>query len=261
MDLPPRELRLEGPRSAGCAPPPFSGESRSPSRAPPWFCRRAPWPDDTRAKERTKIVYHPTRVNPPSNAPGVFENPPSSMSMEDTGSFLPGDFEKQYEELFAEALEEGEISAEERHRLDLAARALGLDGERVRRLEHALLHAYESHAAITLVDRADPSSLADHVAMTGRPQSGFFDGDDDRPTPVSHLTPIPDENALLHERFASMGRAGNRDAQFCTAAVLVQRKLATPAETALFEGNRGAHPGAPRPFALHRIVGAALPPR
>jgi hypothetical protein len=211
-------------------------EERTRARAP-----EAPFP-----AEETPGRLPWVRVTSRSNAPpGVFENPPSSVEMADTGSFLPGDFEKQYEQLFAEALEEGEISAEERHRLDLAAAALGLDGARVRRLESALLHAYESHAAITVVDRADPSSLADHVAKTGRPQSGFFDGDDDRPTPVTHLTPIPDENAVLHDRFASAARRGDRDAQFCTAAVLERRHAATTEETLFFEAHRTLAP--PRP--------------
>jgi hypothetical protein len=166
--------------------------------------------------------------------------------MEDTGSFLPGDFEKQYEELFAEALEEGEISPEERHRLDLAAAALGLDPERARRLENALLHAYESHAAITLAERADPSSLADQAPPTGRPQSGFFHGDDDRPTPVTRHAPIPDENAVLHDRFAAARQAGNLDVQFCTAAVLVRRNLATAEEMRVYAANRSMLPSSPR---------------
>jgi hypothetical protein len=165
--------------------------------------------------------------------------------MEDTGSFLPGDFEKQYEELFAEALEEGEISPEERHRLDLAAAALGLDPERARRLENALLHAYESHAAITLAEPVNPSALADNEPQTERPKSGFFEGEDDRPTPVTRLSPIPDENALLHERFAEAQRTGNVDIQYCTAAVLVRRNLATKDEARAYEANRSLIP--PRP--------------
>jgi hypothetical protein len=186
-----------------------------------------------------------TALPSPSNAPRPFDSPPSSIGAEDTGSFLPGDFEKQYEELFAEALEEGEISAEERHRLDLAAAALGLDPERARRLENALLHAYESHAAITLAERADPSSLADNAPATARPQSGFFEGDDDRPTPVTRHTPILDENALLHERFAHARDAGDLDAQFCAAGVLVRRKLATHDEARLYEAHRSLAPPKP----------------
>jgi hypothetical protein len=180
-----------------------------------------------------------------SNAPRPFDSPPSSPGMEDTGSFQAGDFEKQYEELFAEALEEGEISAEERHRLDLAAAALGLDPERARRLEAALLHAYESHAAITLAERADPSSLADQAPKTSRPQSGFFEGADDRPTPVARHSPILDENAELHERFGKARQANDLDVQFCTAGVLVRRKLATRDQTRVYENYRSVIPPKP----------------
>ncbi len=175
----------------------------------------------------------------------MFDDPPPSTGLGDTGSFLVGDFEKQYEELFFEAMEEGEISPEERHRLDLAAAALGLDPERARRLENALLHAYESHAAITLAEPADPSVLADQAPATERPQSGFFEGDDDRPTPVTLLTPIPDENAVLHERFLEGQRDGDLDVQFCTAAVLVRRNLATKDEARVFEANRSLIPPKP----------------
>ncbi len=164
--------------------------------------------------------------------------------MEDTGSFLPGDFERQYEDLFAEALAEGEITQQERHRLDLAARALGLDAGRVGRLEQALLNAYEAHAAITLVDRADPSSLADAEPHTRRPDSGL-EIDDDRPTPISFLAPLPDENAMLHDRFALCGEAKDLDGQFCTAAVLVRRKKATRAETSVYEAHRAQIPSRP----------------
>jgi len=179
------------------------------------------------------------------NAPGVFESPPASSQMEDTGSFLPGDFERQYEDLFAEALAEGEISAQERHRLDLAARALGLDADRVRRVENALLNAYEAHAAITLVDRADPGSLADAEPPALRSDSIAPEFDDDRPTPIAFQAAIPDEDALLHERFATCGRANDLDGQFCTAAVLVRHKKATRAEMRLFEAHRAEIPARP----------------
>jgi hypothetical protein len=180
----------------------------------------------------------------PSSAPSVFENPPPSLDMTDTGSFLPGDFEKQYEELFAEALEEGEISPEERHRLDLAAAALGLEAERVRRLEAALLNAYEHRAAITLVDRADPSALADNAPRTARPAS-HLDVDDDRPTPITFNSPLPDENATLHERFAEARRTRNHEIELRTSAVLVRRGQANREETRIYEKLRTRAP--PRP--------------
>ena len=149
-----------------------------------------------------------------SNPPDEFESfeklPAAGLA--DTGSFLAGTFEQQYEALFAEALEEGEISPEERHRLDLAAAALGLDADRVRRLENALLAAYEGHAAITLVDRADPSGLADRPHEPVRAPS-LYDVDEDRPTPIAFHTPIKDENALLHERFLAGGIATRASAR------------------------------------------------
>ncbi|HEY5241919.1 MAG TPA: hypothetical protein VIJ22_10655, partial [Polyangiaceae bacterium] len=81
-----------------------------------------------------------------------FEIAPSMADGEDTGSVRLGPFERLYESLFAEALEGGEISVEERERLNLAANALGLDASRVAGLEAALLDAWESDAAETLVD-------------------------------------------------------------------------------------------------------------
>jgi hypothetical protein len=44
-----------------------------------------------------------------------------------------GKFETHYEELFAEAIEDGVITTEERARLDRAAETLGLDRDRIRK--------------------------------------------------------------------------------------------------------------------------------
>jgi hypothetical protein len=59
-----------------------------------------------------------------------------------TGNVRLGKFEAQYEELFAEALEDGVITEEERVRLDRAASSLGLDRQRVAALEEALAAAW-----------------------------------------------------------------------------------------------------------------------
>ncbi len=179
-----------------------------------------------------------------SAPPSVFGDLPSVRrgSGRDTGSFLPGDFEKQYEELFAEALEEGEISPEERQRLNLAAAALGLDGERARRLESTrsstpTRRTRRSRWSIAPIRARSPITRRLRRSLA----SGFFYVDDDRPTPVTNLAPIPDENAALHERFAACrSAAGELDVQFCTAAVLVRRKLATRDEARVFEAHRAA---------------------
>ncbi|MEO7110828.1 MAG: hypothetical protein ABI183_10350, partial [Polyangiaceae bacterium] len=113
----------------------------------------------------------PTPVDPhsllqtPDTQPFAFA--PSFHPVGDTGTFHPGDFEAEYESLYAEALSEGDISEQERARLDLAASALGLPPERLARLEKALRRAYDKHASITLTDEdesaPDPGTLADRA--------------------------------------------------------------------------------------------------
>jgi hypothetical protein len=60
------------------------------------------------------------------------------------GTVRLGRFEAHYEELYAEAIEDGFITAEERARLERAAESFGLDRERIARLEQALGAAYEA---------------------------------------------------------------------------------------------------------------------
>ena len=66
------------------------------------------------------------------------------------GGLRLGKFEAQYEELFAEVIEDGIITLEERARLDRAADLLGLDKGRLQRLEQALQRAYESHHRVKI---------------------------------------------------------------------------------------------------------------
>lgn len=104
----------------------------------------------------------PSSRRPPGEPAYEFPDVPAVAYDDLEGGMLRlGSFEAQYEELFAEMLESGAITAEERRRLDLAAAALGLDAERVARLEAALLDAYETRADITLVDAEGPSTLAE----------------------------------------------------------------------------------------------------
>jgi hypothetical protein len=75
-----------------------------------------------------------------------------------------GKFEAHYEEIFAEVIEDGVITAEERARLTKAADALGLDRSRLRSLEEALQAAYEArhHVRVREVaedDDAPPPSI------------------------------------------------------------------------------------------------------
>jgi hypothetical protein len=191
-----------------------------------------------------------------------FEIAPSMADGEDTGSVRLGPFERLYESLFAEALEGGEISAEERERLNLAANALGLDASRVAGLEAALLDAWESDAAETLVDPrspvlADPGTLADRWPSSRAPALPSFEDEDDPPT----LARPKDEKAArggkrgelppelpfreLHARYETAAREASIDDQWRVSEVLVQRGAATREQRVFWEKHR--RPGPIRP--------------
>ncbi|HEU4405094.1 MAG TPA: hypothetical protein VFS43_07365 [Polyangiaceae bacterium] len=84
-----------------------------------------------------------------------------------SGTVRLGRFEAHYEELYAEVIEDGVITADERARLERAAESLGLDRERIGRLEQALGAAYEARHRVRIrelvPDEAEappPASLA-----------------------------------------------------------------------------------------------------
>jgi hypothetical protein len=223
--------------------------------------RRTPQtPDDT--LETPKLLWSP------------FEIAPALAESEDTGSVRLGSFEHLYESLFAEAIEGGEISAEERERLDLAARALGLDESRAAKLEETLLAAWESDAADTLVDprRRDPGTLADRALpiSTAPPLPPF---EDEPPTlarsstsarraghPHSEAPPeLPFRE--LHARFAAAAARGALDDQWRIAEVLVQRGAATSEEQALWEQYSSAGPVRPtRPLTAEAWTSLLMHP-
>ena len=125
------------------------------------------------------------RRRAPSRAPddtqtltgSPFEIAPSMADGEDTGSVRLGPFERLYESLFAEALEGGEISAQERERLNLAAKALGLDADRVeaasaRAVELGVLNCKGVAALLArkpdaAAEDAGPATLFDHPNLRG----------------------------------------------------------------------------------------------
>lgn len=69
-----------------------------------------------------------------------------------TGNVRLGKLEAMYEELFAEVIEDGIITQEERAQLDKMADNLGLDRARLRRLEQALQAAYEARHRVVIKD-------------------------------------------------------------------------------------------------------------
>jgi hypothetical protein len=83
-----------------------------------------------------------------------------------SGNLRVGKLEAMYEELFAEVLEDGVITADERRQLDKMADNLGLDRERLRKLEAAFQAAYEARHRIRVRvldadgDMSEPMSTA-----------------------------------------------------------------------------------------------------
>lgn len=96
-----------------------------------------------------------------SIAPGTFEHQAGFDAGETHGGIRLGKFEAMYEELFAEVIEDGIITVEERERLDKAADSMGLDRERLRKLEAALQSAWEAHHNVRIVVQGGPLGYED----------------------------------------------------------------------------------------------------
>jgi hypothetical protein len=97
-----------------------------------------------------------------TQAETTFEQAPGFEAGEVSGNVQLGRLEGYYEELFAEVIEDGVITSEERARLDRMADSLGLDRSRLRRLEQALQAAYEARHRVVIREEfaASPTSLA-----------------------------------------------------------------------------------------------------
>ena len=81
-----------------------------------------------------------------------------------------GKFEAHYEEIFAEVIEDGVITPEERARLHKAADALGLDRTRIKNLEEALQAAYEARHHVRVRDESGEDAAPESIVVG--PQAG-----------------------------------------------------------------------------------------
>jgi uncharacterized coiled-coil protein SlyX len=82
----------------------------------------------------------------------TFEHHASFERVQPEGNVRLGKLEAMYEELFAEVIEDGVITVEERQKLDKMADSLGLDRTRLRKLETALQAAYEARNRVVIRD-------------------------------------------------------------------------------------------------------------
>ncbi len=86
------------------------------------------------------------------------------------GNVRLGKLEAMYEELYAEVIEDGIITQDERMQLDKMADNLGLDKARLRRLEKALQAAYEAHAEVAITDlSASAEASSSNVGAEAQP--------------------------------------------------------------------------------------------
>ncbi len=181
----------------------------------------------------------------------------------DAGSLRLGALEAQYCLLFQDLLTSGPIGDAERLRLDRAAASLGLDQERVLRLEAALGEGVVEEVGRgprdTLVDIEDPSAFSrssGHIAISvegGRAQAVSVTFEPPPETDEIQTLRVASDQArtrqeqeLLHARYDRCERAGQLDAQWCTAAVLVRRGVATPEEGQFYEVHHSPSPPRPR---------------
>lgn len=92
-------------------------------------------------------------------APGVVNDEAGSFEhgagfeRAEVGGLTLGPLESQYQELFAEVLEDGVITSDERERLEKAADNLGLDRRRLLRLEQAMVASYETRNRVRVIEQ------------------------------------------------------------------------------------------------------------
>jgi hypothetical protein len=98
--------------------------------------------------------------------PSLFQHETTFDKGQLSGQLTLGKFEAHYEEIFAEVIEDGVITIEERARLDKAASALGLDRQRLRMLEQALQAAYEARHHVGIRELADEAGPPVSLVVT-----------------------------------------------------------------------------------------------
>lgn len=110
-----------------------------------------------------------------------------------------GPLEREYQEIFATALDDGVITTSERARLDLAASQLGLSTERLARLEEAMTTAYETHHRVRVVNLAlgSQGSLA---PLVGAPSLAAVD----EKGLSGQVSALEKENLELRERIQNL---------------------------------------------------------
>ncbi len=136
-----------------------------------------------------------------------------------TGGLGLGPLEIQYQELFAEALEDGVITVDERARLHRAAANLGLDVERLERLEDAMTAAYETHHRVRVIDH----TFTPHTSLAPLVEVPPLLGTASAPPPVTAAksTALIEVSALRAENESLKQRVSALEAELLRAQAAV----------------------------------------
>lgn len=139
----------------------------------------------------------------------AFEHPEDFRPSAPSGGLGLGILESQYQELFAEALEDGVITPEERERLEKAASNMGLDAGLLDRLEEAMTAAYETHHRVRVVDQSRPSYVSITPLKGAPPPSVQPKQPPAKPTAETNeeLESLRAENAELKDEIAALQAA------------------------------------------------------
>jgi hypothetical protein len=108
------------------------------------------------------------------------------------GNLRMGRLEALYEEHFAEAIEDGVITKEERRSLERVADNLGLDRDRLRRLEGALQAAYEARHRVVISEYKDGDAAPSLTTQSPRESLP--------PASIAAMEPATDLRTLALER-------------------------------------------------------------
>lgn len=149
-------------------------------------------------------------MSSPSIAPGTFDHAPEFDAGETHGGIHLGKYEAMYEEIFAEVIEDGVITVEERQRLDRAADAMGLDKHRLRQLEAALQSAWEAHHHTRIVHQDDelpPQSIV--IPAAPKTPSAIPSTVPDRPDAVL-VTALKQQISMLQMRIRDLEKEVER---------------------------------------------------
>jgi len=170
----------------------------------------------------------------------MFEHAETFQEGEVSGNLRLGKLEALYQELFVEVIADGLITTDERTQLDNMADSLGLDRQRLRKLEDALEAAYGAqhhiadHVAID-IDVSDLAAPPTEVDIT----SPFAAALPHEPHElVRALQRDPRDEASLHQLFRVYQEQGETDRAWCVAHVLAYTSAADAGERACFDAHR-----------------------